>query len=311
MTSTIPPIIITTDDAIEAMRVDPSGKVGIGTPSPQKPLDVAASGGIQISQSDSASANNELYFQDNGQIRSLDDNHRIIFDRANNILELREFGDVVFSPGAGAGMRTQTVTFKSNGNVGIGATSPGNQLVNTAQASFGGNSPNTGSEPIEVQGPGAGVSFYDRAGGSTGRWVVYSNRSAGAGTETLRFWSASDKVTISQGGDLTFTGNLLGRYGDATKALHNWLYAQNSTTTIDISLSTRRPVFALITLPGVRLSQAQPFSALAYIDSVDGQSLGSPDPAHAAWSGEAQTIRFGVTTSPWMEAWALAIVFYV
>jgi hypothetical protein len=284
MTSTIPPIIITTDDAIEAMRVDPSGNVGIGTatpgqtltvhgdlsvyvpssgspisafaldvesfqtinnaiasyflqvrdidaappgglvhfcirgdgnvgigtPSPQKPLDVAAGGGIQISQSDDASSNNELYFQDNGQIRSLDDNHRIIFDRANNILELREFGDVVFSSGATSGTRTQTVTFTSNGNVGIGTTGPNNQLVVAAQASFGGNTGNTGTEPIEVQGPGAGVSFYDRTGGSTGRWVIYSDRTGGAGTEALRFWSANDKVTITQGGDISAGGTISG-----------------------------------------------------------------------------------------------------
>ncbi len=109
----------------DLMRVTPDGNVGIGTIWPQKPLDVTASGGIRISQSGNASSNNELYFQDNGQIRSLDDNHRIIFDRANNILELREYGDLVFSSGATSGTRTQTVTFKANGNVGIGTPTPG------------------------------------------------------------------------------------------------------------------------------------------------------------------------------------------
>lgn len=73
------------------------------------------------------------------------------------------------------------------GNVGIGTTSPNNQLVVAAQASFGGDTQNTGTEPVEVQGPGAGVSFYDRTGGSTGRWVIYSDRTEGVGTETLRF----------------------------------------------------------------------------------------------------------------------------
>ena len=87
-------------------------------------------------------------------------------------------------------------------NVGIGAINPNNQLAVAAKASFGGNTTNVGSEPIEVQGPGAGVSYLDRSGGATGRWVIYSNRTAGPGTETLRFWSNGDKVAITQAGNV-------------------------------------------------------------------------------------------------------------
>jgi hypothetical protein len=94
------------------------------------------------------------------------------------------------------------------GNVGIGTTTPNNQLAIASRASFGGNTSNTGTEPVEVQGSGAGVSFYDRTGGATGRWVIYSDRTGGAGTETLRFWSLGDKVAITQGGDVSVTGNL-------------------------------------------------------------------------------------------------------
>jgi hypothetical protein len=93
------------------------GNVGIGTATPAKPLDVAGSGGIRISQTASANATNEIYFQDNGQIRSNDDSHRIIFDRANNILELREFGDLVFSPGATSAARTDRLRITSTGKM--------------------------------------------------------------------------------------------------------------------------------------------------------------------------------------------------
>ncbi len=80
-------------------------------------VSIRAESGIQISRTDSESSNNELYFEDNGQIRSSDDNHRLIFDRANNILELREYGNIVFSPGATSGQRTGLMTFQADGSV--------------------------------------------------------------------------------------------------------------------------------------------------------------------------------------------------
>jgi microcystin-dependent protein len=101
--------------------------VGIGTTAPAKALDIAGVGGIRISRTEGlagTASNNEIFFQDNGQIRSVDDNHRLIFDRANNTIEMREYGDLVFSPGSTAGTRTQTVTFKSGGNVGIDDATP-------------------------------------------------------------------------------------------------------------------------------------------------------------------------------------------
>ena len=40
----------------------------------------------------------DLFFSNNGQLRSLDNNHRILFRNSENKLELREFGDLIFSP---------------------------------------------------------------------------------------------------------------------------------------------------------------------------------------------------------------------
>lgn len=128
------------DRTVSASRltIDTSGNVGVGTTSPQKPLDVASSGGIRISQTTPASNTNEVYFADNGQIRSLDDNHRIIFNRAANELELREYGAITFSPGATAGQRTAAVVIQSNGQVGMSAADPSAQLAVQAFGPGGG-----------------------------------------------------------------------------------------------------------------------------------------------------------------------------
>jgi hypothetical protein len=99
-------------------------RLGIGTATPAKPLDIALAGGIRISRNELGNANNELYFGDNGQIRSFDDGHRILFDRGNNILELREYGDLYFSSGALTGNRTANAVLLGNGNFGIGTSSP-------------------------------------------------------------------------------------------------------------------------------------------------------------------------------------------
>ena len=105
----------TQDDLGHALQTN----VGIGTSTPQKPLDVAASGGIRISRTENNSANNEIFFQDGGQIRSSDDNHRIIFDRPGNILELREWGSIYLSSGAMSGQRTAKFVLDAGGNAFI------------------------------------------------------------------------------------------------------------------------------------------------------------------------------------------------
>lgn len=74
-------------------------------------------------------AGREIFFQDNGQIRSRDDNHRILFRRSENKLELREFGDIIFSPGANGGAETAKVVMSGGGNVGVGTATPPSQKL--------------------------------------------------------------------------------------------------------------------------------------------------------------------------------------
>jgi hypothetical protein len=63
-------------------------------------------------------ANREVLFADGGQLRSLDNSHRIVFNRANNRLELHEFGDIAFHTGGAAPAERMRVS--AGGNVGIG-----------------------------------------------------------------------------------------------------------------------------------------------------------------------------------------------
>jgi hypothetical protein len=97
-----------------------NGNVGIGTGSPVDKLHV--NGNLRLS------ASKEFYFEDGGQIRSLDDNHRILFRRSENIMELREYGNIVFSAGSLSGTETGKMVVNSDGNVGIGTMYPGYTL---------------------------------------------------------------------------------------------------------------------------------------------------------------------------------------
>jgi hypothetical protein len=85
-------------------------------------VDVTAGSGITINGTQDGAGTslipNQLFFQDNGEIASHDANHRLIFDRANNILELRKWGNLVFSPGSTGG-RTSTVTVPAGGGITV------------------------------------------------------------------------------------------------------------------------------------------------------------------------------------------------
>ncbi|WP_052691841.1 phage tail-collar fiber domain-containing protein [Teredinibacter purpureus] len=73
----------------------------------------------------------EIFFADNGQIRSSDNNHRILFRRSEDILELREYGKIVLSPGAKKGTATATTTFHPSGNVTVKGHIKAEQFINT------------------------------------------------------------------------------------------------------------------------------------------------------------------------------------
>jgi hypothetical protein len=70
--------------------------------------------------------NRALRFQDNGEIRSFDANHRLVFNRTGGLLELHETGDIRFLTGGPT--PSEKVRIGADGRVGIGTSAPTQEL---------------------------------------------------------------------------------------------------------------------------------------------------------------------------------------
>lgn len=215
-----------------------SGKLKIGSP-------VDITGGLSVTESLSLQSGKEIFFADNGQIRSLDNNHKILFRRPENKLELREYGDLIFSPGATTGAETAKVVMQSNGNVGIGTAGPSHKFHVLAQDAVG-LFESSGSQAYlrfsTSEGFNNRVEICNRPGGRLSLWtagagdVFNITRDGTVGIGTL---TPTSKLTVvgSIAGGETATGWVLGR---GAWGPDNWLRlttSQNGSTYHDLAIN--------------------------------------------------------------------------
>ncbi|MEM8639446.1 MAG: hypothetical protein AAGG51_11605 [Cyanobacteria bacterium P01_G01_bin.54] len=99
--------------------VNADGNVGIGMDDPTNPLDVNGNTRISgtLSVADSVNlSRNAVVFAENGQIQSQDETHQISFSGKG--LELRDTGQIVFSPGK-TGAATDQMVLDTQGNLTV------------------------------------------------------------------------------------------------------------------------------------------------------------------------------------------------
>lgn len=183
----------------DKMTLANDGSVGIGTATPAARLHVAG-GPLRLD------ANQEILFAENGQFRSRDNNHRILFRRSENILELREFGDILFSSGATAGQSTARVIVKNSGNVGIGDLTPVERLdvngrIKAGRLTIGNWPPNAnyvffGTNALNQASSTNYALLQEAAGAGMGRTFLNS-------TIDIRFRiNNADKMTLAANGNV-------------------------------------------------------------------------------------------------------------
>lgn len=162
---------------------------GVGTSDPNAKLHVA--GKLRVDDELSAKTlrlptDKEIFFESKGQIRSVDNGHRIMFQQAPDVLEFRERGQIVFSPGSD-GEQTAKVTMKTDGRVGIGVNEPLTHLhvKGEGDQEIAIESTDTGGVRWTLQSAKAGGRFeiIDRTNGQN-RFTILKEGNVGIGTVT-------------------------------------------------------------------------------------------------------------------------------
>ncbi len=180
--------------AVNAMTIDSSGNVGIGTSSPTTPLTVAGKGTFSGAGSFEAlelitSDTNRVFVTGNSSVSG--DMWRLGTSTSNpnlNIDALQSNGEILLRTGG----TNERMRIDSSGNVGVGTTSPNQKLAVGGSAS--------GTVALQVTNSTAGTAFND------GMQMFINDTAGGLNMREaypLQFYvNGSERMRITSGGDV-------------------------------------------------------------------------------------------------------------
>ena len=199
---------------LATLTADSAGKVTISPSAPPQAGAMLGSLNLQAGATingnltlvgPTANPSREVLFQDNGQVRSFDDNHKLVFNRQSNLLELHEWGDIVFMTG---GPPTEKMRVTASGDIGIGTSTPGRALevaaadANTGIKITGSTSNRSWLMAVGVTAGDGKLSFYDygAAAAVAHRLTIDTNGNVGIATTTPGFaLDVADRIRLRQG----------------------------------------------------------------------------------------------------------------
>jgi len=192
-----------TANGSERMRIDSSGRVGIGTSSPAQKLHIVSTDGSNIIlNSNTAAENNGIFMTEAPSASPYTNGAYVAYDGANNAFKIKT-GTTTLS--------TRLTILRDNGNVGIGTDSPDANLHVHATSGdgkiriTGDNITNSGGS---IKGFNNGLAFnVAPSGGGSESEVLRINGSQNVGIGTA---SPSEKLSVVGDASISTTGNSTG-----------------------------------------------------------------------------------------------------
>ncbi|UEG49627.1 hypothetical protein LK994_13375 [Ferruginibacter lapsinanis] len=118
----------------------------------------------------------KIKFRDTGKIIAVNNLHRILFRRNEQIMELREEGDIILSANAVSGNETSTMIIKNTGSVGIGTKTPNPAAILDLSSNNKGFLPPsiTYAQRLAIANPPAGLTIWCNNCDTAGELQVYN-----------------------------------------------------------------------------------------------------------------------------------------